>query len=208
MSLKSKAKYFPTAAQLRSWFELNHESASELWVGYYKKSTGRPSITWADSVDEALCFGWIDGIRKSIDAARYRIRFTPRKSTSIWSAINMRRARALLSAGRMKERGKTAFAARKENRSGIYAYEQRSIELPPPYARRMKANKAAWKDFGNCPPSYRKTVHWWVVSPKQEATRLRRLDQLIACHAAGQRLPQYSWKKTPPAEARRRRQTT
>ena len=208
MSLKSKAKYFPTAARLRDWFDANHESAQELWVGYYKKSTGRPSITWPESVDEALCFGWIDGIRKTIDDARYRIRFTPRKPTSIWSAINTRRARELLAAGRMKERGKTAFAARRKNRSGIYAYEQRSIDLPPPYARRIKANKAAWADFGNCPPSYRRSVHWWVVSPKQEATRLRRLEQLIACHATGQRLPQYSWKKVPPAKRLRRPQTT
>ena len=126
MSPKSKPRYFPTPSAMRAWLNANHARGGEIWVGYYKKSTGRPSVTWPESVDQALCFGWIDGIRKSIDESRYMIRFTPRKATSIWSAINMRRADELLAAGRMHANGQSAYAARKANRSGVYAYEQRS----------------------------------------------------------------------------------
>ena len=201
MTSDPKPRFFATPAKLRLWFAAYHESHTELWVGYYKRESGRASITWPESVDEALCFGWIDGIRKSVDASSYTIRFTPRKKTSIWSAVNIRRAEELLRAGLLQARGHAAYSARKENRSGIYAYEQRTVDLPPAYAGHLQANKAAWADYQQRPAHYRKTVNWWVLSAKSEATRLRRLDQLIACSAAGQRLPQYEW-SSPKAKGR------
>jgi uncharacterized protein YdeI (YjbR/CyaY-like superfamily) len=174
-----KIKYFKSANDFRRWLEKNHASAQQLWVGYYKKSSKQPSITWPESVDEALCFGWIDGIRKRVDESRYTIRFSPRRRGSIWSAVNIKRARELSDKGLMKPPGIAAFNARKENRSGIYSYEQRSAELATPYEKRLEQNKAAWDFFYAQPPSYRKAIGWWIVSAKQEATRLKRLQKLI-----------------------------
>jgi uncharacterized protein YdeI (YjbR/CyaY-like superfamily) len=181
-------KFFKTPSAFRKWLAANHAKSKELWVGFYKKASGKPSITWPESVDEALCFGWIDGVRKSIDEESYQIRFSPRKSTSIWSAVNIRNAEKLIKEKRMQAAGLKAFAARKENRSGIYAYEQRSSELAEPYLSMLKRNKAAWKFFQAQPPYYRKTVNWWVVSAKQEATRMGRLNKLIEASAEGRRL--------------------
>ncbi|HJX24997.1 MAG TPA: YdeI/OmpD-associated family protein, partial [Chthoniobacterales bacterium] len=158
-----KVTFFPSPSDLRKWFEKNHATASEFWVGFYKKSSGKVSITWPESVDEALCFGWIDGIRKSVDEVSYKIRFTPRQRGSIWSAVNIKRATALADEGRMWPTGAKAFEARRENKSGIYAYEQRQAQLEEPYASRMRKNKAAWDFFQAQPPSYRKTLSWWVV---------------------------------------------
>ena len=183
-----KIKYFKSAKEFRSWLEKYHTIKRELWVGYYRKASGQPSITWPESVDEALCFGWIDGIRKSVDDVRYTIRFTPRRRESIWSAINIKRARELKDKGLMKRSGNAAFEARRENRSGIYSYEQRSANLDGPYERKLRQNKAAWHFFYAQPPSYRKAIGWWVVSAKQEATRLKRLEKLISESARGQRL--------------------
>jgi uncharacterized protein YdeI (YjbR/CyaY-like superfamily) len=181
-------RFFKSPSDFRRWLEAHHSSAKELWVGFYKKDSGKPSITWPESVDEALCVGWIDGIRKRIDDQSYMIRFSPRKPTSIWSAVNIRHARRLIKERRMRPAGLHAFAARKENRSGIYSYEQRSPELEEKYARKLKRNKLAWKFFQSQPPSYRKTVNWWIVSAKQEETRLKRLDRLIEASAKGRRL--------------------
>jgi uncharacterized protein YdeI (YjbR/CyaY-like superfamily) len=174
-----KIKYFKSAHDFRRWLEKNHATTQELWVGYYKKSSQQPSMTWPESVDEALCFGWIDGIRKSVDDLRYTIRFTPRRRGSVWSAVNIKHARELSDKGLMKPPGVVAFNARKENRSGIYSYEQRSANLAVPYEKRLRQNKAAWDFFYAQPPSYRKAIGWWVVSAKQEATRLKRLERLI-----------------------------
>jgi uncharacterized protein YdeI (YjbR/CyaY-like superfamily) len=160
----------------------------ELWVGYYKKSSRQPSMTWPESVDEALCFGWIDGIRKSVDDLRYTIRFTRRRRGSIWSAVNIKRARELSDKGSMKPPGMAAFDARKENRSGIYSYEQRSANLDAPYEKRLGQTKAAWDFFYAQPPSYRKAIGWWIVSAKQEVTRLKRLEKLIREWARRKRL--------------------
>lgn len=182
------AKFFKTPSALRKWLEAHHASAKELWVGFYKKGSGKPSIDWPESVDEALCFGWIDGIRKSIDADSYMIRFTPRKPTSVWSAVNIKNVENLIKEKRMHPAGLKAFAARKENRSGIYSYEQRGPELVEPYLGMLKRNKAAWKFFQAQPPSYRKVMNWWVVSAKQEATRVKRLDKLIEESAQGRRM--------------------
>ena len=183
-----KPKFFRTPAAFRVWLSKNHATTGELLVGFHKKGSGKPSITWPESVDEALCVGWIDGVRRRLDDDNYTIRFTPRRPRSIWSAVNIDRVRALSDDGRMLPSGLTAFAAREENRSGIYAYEQRTESLPEPYAGTLKKSKAAWTFFQAQPPSYRKKLGWWVVSAKQETTRLKRLGQLIEHSALGRRL--------------------
>lgn len=188
MKDEGEVLYFPSPADFRRWLEKHHATEKALWVGYNKKGSGEPSLTWPESVDEALCVGWIDGIRKSVDDTRYKIRFTPRKPGSVWSSVNIKRVAELSEEGRMKPAGQKAFEARKENRSGIYAYEQRGEELPEPYAGRFRENQAAWDFYQALPPGYRKTINWWVVSAKQEETRLKRLEKLIAESAAGRRL--------------------
>jgi uncharacterized protein YdeI (YjbR/CyaY-like superfamily) len=183
------ATFFATPDEWRRWLAKNHASATELSVGFYRKGSGRPSITWPEAVDEALCFGWIDGVRRSIDSESYRIRFTPRRARSIWSAVNVKRVAALTEAGRMRDAGIRAFESRNEARTGVYSFEQKAEPtLPPAYAKRLRANPAAAKFFAAQPPSYRRPATWWVVSAKQEATRERRLTTLIADSAAGRRV--------------------
>jgi len=172
----------------RRWLAANHAKSKELWVGFYKKSSRKPSLTWPESVDEALCFGWIDGVRKSIDEESYMIRFSPRQPNSIWSAVNIRNVERLIKQKRMQPAGMKAYRARKEYRSGIYSYEQRSPELVEPYAGALRRNQAAWKFFQAQPPSYRKMINWWIVSAKREETRLKRLETLIKTSAKGQRV--------------------
>jgi uncharacterized protein YdeI (YjbR/CyaY-like superfamily) len=170
----------------RAWLEQHHATDQELWVGFYKKDSGRPSITWPESVDEALCFGWIDGVRKSIDDESYMIRFTPRKPSSTWSAVNIKRVGELAEQGRMHPAGLAAFARRTEAKSGIYAYENRdSAALEAADEQQFRANAQAWDFFQAQPPGYRKTAIWWVVSAKQEATRRKRLATLIDDSAHG-----------------------
>jgi uncharacterized protein YdeI (YjbR/CyaY-like superfamily) len=181
-------KFFKTPSAFHKWLATHHARSKELWVGFYKKGSGRPSIDWPESVDEALCFGWIDGIRKRIDEESYMIRFTPRKPGSVWSAVNMKNVEKLTKENRMQPAGLKAFAARKEYRSGIYSYEQRSPELVEPYLGKLKRNKEAWKFFQAQPPYYRKVMNWWVVSAKQEETRLKRVAKLIEESAAGRRM--------------------
>ena len=188
MSNSVKPRFFKTPAAFRKWLAANHNKSKELWVGFYKKETGKPSITWPESVDEALCFGWIDGIRKRLDDESYVIRFTPRKPESIWSAVNMRNVERLIKEKRMTPAGLNAYALRKEFRSGIYSYEQRPAELVEPYASQFKKNKAAWKFFQAQPPGYRKLMTWFIVSAKTEETRQKRLARLIEGSAKGQRL--------------------
>jgi uncharacterized protein YdeI (YjbR/CyaY-like superfamily) len=183
-----KPKFFRTPADFETWLEKNYARATELWVGFYKKDSGKPSITWPESVDQALCFGWIDGIRKRVDETSYQIRFTPRRRGSIWSAINIKRADELARQKRMRPAGLKAFAARIDNKSGIYSYEQRTTELAEPYATHLKKNKAAWNFFRMQPPSYRKMIGWWIVSAKKEETRMARLAKLIGESAKGKRL--------------------
>src|SRR5262249_17481232 len=185
-----KPKFFRTAADLRAWLKKNHATATELWVGFYTKDSGKPSITWPESVDQALCFGWIDGIRKRVDEISYPIRFTPRRRGSIWSATNIKRAKELVRQKQMRPIGLKAFAARIQNKSGIYSYEQRSTELRQPYARLLKKNKAAWNFFQTQPPAYRKMIGWWIISAKREETRMARLAKLISESAKGKRLLQ------------------
>jgi len=181
-----KTLFFATPADFHAWLEKNHALHTELSVGFYKRASGRPSITWPESVDAALCYGWIDGVRNSIDATSYRIRFTPRKPTSTWSAINVKRVAELTKLGLMHEAGMKAFDARKGDKTGIYAYEQRkTAELPPAYAKKFRANRKAWVFFKKQPPWYQRTATYRVISAKQEATREKRLAELIRDSEAG-----------------------
>jgi uncharacterized protein YdeI (YjbR/CyaY-like superfamily) len=180
--------FFAKPADLRRWFEKNHENAEELWVGFHKKATARPSITWPESVDEALCFGWIDGIRKSVDADAYMTRFTPRRARSLWSAKNIARMQELIELGRVKPMGLAAFAKRDEARSRAYSFEQSDVTLGAELEARLRANRKAWTFFQAQPPFYRRAATWWVISAKREDTRLRRLETLIRDSAAGQRI--------------------
>jgi uncharacterized protein YdeI (YjbR/CyaY-like superfamily) len=184
--------YFASPAEFRQWLEQHHTSESELHVGYYKKGTGKPSMTWQESVDEALCFGWIDGVRRSVDEKRYKIRFTPRKASSTWSAVNINRVGELSEQGRMQPAGLKAFEQRKGERSGIYAYEQPDelTKLSDAEERQFRANEAAWTFFHGQAAWYRRGALWWVVSAKQEKTRVKRLAQLIDDSANGRTIAQ------------------
>lgn len=186
-----KPKFFKTAAAFRRWLERNHLSESELLVGFHKVASGKSSMTWPESVEQALCFGWIDGVRRSLDEHSYTIRFTPRKQSSTWSNVNIKKALELIEAGLMAQAGVSAFEARRENKSGKYSYEQRSVELIEPYATTLGKNKKANQFFESQSSSYRKAVCWWIIGAKQEATRLRRLALLIECCLAGKRIPQF-----------------
>jgi uncharacterized protein YdeI (YjbR/CyaY-like superfamily) len=182
-------RFFATPREFRRWLAKHHADTAELWVGFHKKDTGRPSITWPESVDEALCVGWIDGLRKSIDADSYMIRFTPRKSGSIWSAVNTRRANALIAEGRMTPAGLRAFEGRDPKKTNLYSFEQRkAAQLDPALEKRFKANSAAWKFFQSQPDGYRRVAIFYVMSAKQPITRARRLDTLIRDSGAGLRI--------------------
>ena len=187
----SDAIYFSSPAELGAWLERHHESESELWLGYWKKATGKPSLTWSQAVDEALCYGWIDGIVRRVDDECHIQRFTPRKPSSNWSAVNIAKVEQLRAAGRMRAAGEAAFARRRADRSGVYAYEQRKDpRLEPEQERRFRANAAAWEYFKGQPPSYRRPALWWVVSAKRPETRERRLATLIEDSAAQRTLKQ------------------
>lgn len=175
-----QVKFFKTPADWRKWLERNHDKVDELWVGFYKKDSGKPSLTWPESVDGALCFGWIDGVRKRIDEISYKIRFTPRRPKSIWSAINLKRVEELTKLGLMHESGLKVFQARDPKKSGQYSFEQeKPQQLDETYEKKLRANKRAWKFFQAQPPWYQRTSSFWVMSAKQEETRLRRLAILI-----------------------------
>jgi uncharacterized protein YdeI (YjbR/CyaY-like superfamily) len=182
-------KYFRTPADFRAWLARHHPRTKVLVVGFYKRGSGKPSITWPESVDEALCFGWIDGVRHRLDEDRYTIRFTPRKPTSTWSAVNLRRVRALKKQGRMAPAGLAVFEARDPKKAGLYSFEQRrSIKLPPRLEKQLRANSRAWAYYRSQAPWYQRTTAFWVVSAKQEATRLRRLATLITTCKRGRRV--------------------
>jgi uncharacterized protein YdeI (YjbR/CyaY-like superfamily) len=180
--------FFRKPDDFKAWLAKHHLTGKELLVGFYKKDSGKPSMAWPESVDEALCYGWIDGVRKSLDDVSYTIRFTPRKTTSIWSVVNIRRVEVLMIENRMQEAGIRAFEARKENKSAVYAYEQRPVDLPENFEKIFRKNKAAWTFFKIQPPYYRKTLIWWVISAKQEVTQRSRLDKLIEASAQSLRL--------------------
>jgi uncharacterized protein YdeI (YjbR/CyaY-like superfamily) len=184
-----KPTFFATPSAFRAWLEKNHDSAQELWVGFYKKASGKPSITWPEAVDAALAFGWIDSVRKSVDEISYTNRFTPRRPGSTWSAVNVKRVKELTRLGLMRPAGLKAFDARKEDKSGIYSYEQRhEASLNAAQQREFRANKQAWNFFQRQPPSYRTAAVWWVVSAKREETRRNRLARLIEDSSQGSRV--------------------
>jgi len=180
--------FFATPADFRAWLEANHATADELWVGLYKKTSGRPSITWPEAVDESLCFGWIDGVRKSTDEVSYRIRFTPRRPGSVWSTVNIRRAQELIEGGRMQPAGLEAFARRKEDLARRYSFEQAEVTLGDAFEAELRANAKAWAFWEAQPPGYRRTATWWVISAKREETRRRRLATLMRDSEAGERI--------------------
>jgi uncharacterized protein YdeI (YjbR/CyaY-like superfamily) len=181
-----KPTFFPSPDLFREWLTENVGLTQELWVGFHKKGSGRPSITWPEAVDAALCFGWIDGVRKSLGDSSYTIRFTPRKPTSTWSAVNIKRVAELTKSGLMQPSGLKAFQQRKEKKSRIYSYEQRqTARLNPAHERGFRANKKAWEFFQQQPPWYRRVATYWVVSAKKEETRLRRLARLVEDSAQG-----------------------
>jgi uncharacterized protein YdeI (YjbR/CyaY-like superfamily) len=187
--------FFPNTTDLRAWFIENHQSETELIVGYYKKGVDKETITWSDSVDEAICFGWIDGVRKSIDEISYQIRFTPRKATSIWSKVNIEKVERLLAQNLMFPTGIDAFNKRKAEKSMIYAFEQANVELPTDFEEQFKANPKAWDFFTKQAPSYQKTAIWKIISSKQEATKIKKLLQLIEDSANSRKIKELRWGK-------------
>ena len=184
----AKPTYFATPEAFRTWFDRNSASATELLVGFRKVGSGKPSITWPQSVDEALCVGWIDGVRKRIDDSAYTIRFSPRKPDSIWSAINIAKAQELIATGRMRPGGLAAFERRTERRSRVYAYEKPETALAPEELTRFRRERSAWAFFEKCPPGYRKVMLYWITSAKRLETRSKRLERLITECAAGKRM--------------------
>jgi uncharacterized protein YdeI (YjbR/CyaY-like superfamily) len=187
--MTGKAVYFRAPADFRDWLAKYHATKRELLVGFHKSRTGKPSLTWSQSVDQAICFGWIDGVRRSVDEERYTIRFTPRTPRSNWSKINIAKVEVLRKAGLMTPAGEKAYAAREAERSGVYSFEQeRPRELSPAYQKLFRANKKAWEYYRSEAPYYRRTIAFWVMSAKKEETREKRLARLIADSARGRRV--------------------
>jgi len=186
---KGQLKFFATPKHFGAWLAKNHNRIAELWVGYYRKDTGRPSITWRESVDEALCYGWIDGIRKKVDDISYKVRFTPRRAKSIWSAVNIGRIAVLTREGRMQAPGAAAFAQRDENNSRQHWFENRATaKLSRADEREFRRDPAAWKFFQSQPPGYRRLAAWFVISAKRTETRRARFERLIATSRARRRI--------------------
>lgn len=180
--------FFSGTTEFRNWLEVNHLTEKELLVGYFKVVTKKPSMSWSESVDEALCFGWIDGIRRSIDDESYCIRFTPRNPNSIWSAVNVKKVEEQIRLGRMKPAGLLAFEKRTDNRSAFYSYENRPEKLNSELDILFQEDQQAWIFFNSKPASYQKTMVYWVMSAKQESTRISRLNKLIEASKLGKRL--------------------
>ncbi len=183
-----KLLFFPTQSGFRSWLEKHHIEVGELWVGFYRKQSGKGGITYPEALDEALCFGWIDGVRKALDDSSYTIRFTPRRANSTWSAINTRRVDQLIKLGRMRKPGLDAFRARDLNKSRQYSYERSNCKLEAVHEKKFKANAKAWEFFRAQAPWYQRTATWWVISAKRKETGLRRLATLIAHSENGRRI--------------------
>jgi len=193
--LKDQLVFFPTQKDMRKWFERNHKKEKELFAGYYKVSSGKPSITWSQSVDEALCFGWIDGIRRSVDEESYCIRFTPRKPKSNWSAINIKKVEELIKLDLMKPDGLALYNLREEKKSKVYSYENRAIAFDKSFEKKFRGNKQAWNYFKSTAPTYQKTTIRWVMGAKQEETRLKRLEELIRDCALGKKIKAMNYGK-------------
>ena len=195
--MKVKPKFFSTPIKFREWLEKNHDKQSELLVGLHKRDSGKKTLTYAEALDEALCFGWIDGVRKNFDESSYTIRFSPRKPKSIWSRINVNHVERLQKEGRMRPPGIAAFARKEDKRTGIYSFENAPRELPAKFLKTLRANKEAWTFFSAQPPGYRRLAVFWVVSAKREETQIRRLEHLIEISANSERLEILAKKNSP-----------
>ena len=189
------ALFFGDADAFAGWLETHHDHAPDVWVLFHKKGSGKTSQTWSEAVDVALCFGWIDGLRKSVDSDSYRVRFTPRRRNSVWSSVNVKKVEALKRSGRMRSEGLKVFNSRKDVLG--YSSETRKAELHPAYAQRFEENQSAWEGFLKFAPSYRRDSVWWVMSAKTEETRLKRLDLLISSSSQGTRVPVFRAKAAP-----------
>jgi uncharacterized protein YdeI (YjbR/CyaY-like superfamily) len=183
-----KPRFFSTLEKFREWLEQNHDSASELLLGFHKKSSGKKSITYAEALDEALCYGWIDGVRKNLNETSYTIRFTPRKARSIWSNVNVRHVERLTKEGRMRPAGIAAYERRDPKRTGIYAFENRPREFSPEFEKAFRKNKTAWSFFEKQPPGYKRVIVFWVMEAKKAETRVKRFKQLVDLCEQGLRL--------------------
>lgn len=189
-AVRTEATFFAAPAEFRAWLEEHHETASEVWVGYYKKATGKPTLTWPEAVEEALCFGWIDGKVQRIDDERHRQRFTPRRPGSNWSAVNVAKVAELRAQGRMRPAGEAAFAARRDDRTAVYSYERRhEAAFDSEQEAAFRADEAAWAWFADQSLSYRQLATFWVVSAKRPETRAKRLALLVECSAEGRKIP-------------------
>ncbi len=186
--------YFSSQKKFDAWLRKNHSTAAEILVGYHKKGSGTPGITWPESVEAALCFGWIDGVRRTVDDKRYVIRFTPRKPGSIWSAVNIKKVEELKKSGAMQPAGLEVFEQRDRKKTGIYSFEKKSVRLSGAFLKKFKRNTKAWSYFESMPPSYRKPAINWVMSARQEPTRLRRIETLITDSAAGRKIKPLSYR--------------
>lgn len=189
---KDRLRFFRSGKELGRWLEKNHEQSEELWIGLYTKSSGKGGITYGEALDEALCYGWIDGIRKKLDSDSFAIRFTSRKPRSIWSKVNLGHVARLTREGRMKPAGIAAFRAKEDARTGVYSFERKAATLEPAMVRQFRREPRAWVYFESQPPYYRRVASWWVLSAKRDETRARRLEQLIAHSARNERLPQFT----------------
>jgi uncharacterized protein YdeI (YjbR/CyaY-like superfamily) len=188
---RDNLRFFRTSAELRRWLDKNHDKAQELWIGFYRKDSGKGGITYPQALDEALCYGWIDGIRKKLDDTSFTTRFTPRKKKSIWSNVNVRHVERLTKEGRMMPPGVAAFAAKDEKRTGVYSFEREAAELDPAMKKKFRQNPKAWKFFESQPPYYRKLSAWYVISARRDETREKRLSELIGFSAKERRLPPF-----------------
>jgi uncharacterized protein YdeI (YjbR/CyaY-like superfamily) len=193
--MSAKPVFFKSSMDFRTWLAKNHAQAKEMWVGFYKSSSGKNGITYAEALDEALCYGWIDAVRKSIDGDRWTIRFTPRKPASIWSVINIGHVRRLTKSGRMKPSGLNAFVRRDKKKSRIYSYEAKNAPFDATHERRFKADKKAWRFFATQAPSYQKVARWWIAWAKQDETKLQRLNKLIEASRRKEKLDRYVSRK-------------
>jgi uncharacterized protein YdeI (YjbR/CyaY-like superfamily) len=182
------AAHFSSAPEFRRWLQAHHGAAAELFVLFHRKASGKGGITYQEALDEALCFGWIDGVRKNTDRDSYTIRFTPRRPRSTWSLVNVRHAERLIAAGRMRATGLRAFRSREAKRTGTYSFEQRPRSLPAPLEATFREDAMAWAHWGEQPPGYRRTATWWVVSAVRDETQRKRLSKLVSAHAGGRRI--------------------
>ncbi|HET9315915.1 MAG TPA: YdeI/OmpD-associated family protein, partial [Vicinamibacteria bacterium] len=203
-TLSAPIRGFARVAAFRAWLQRHHDREPELLVRCFKVHAADQGVTYAQALDEALCWGWIDGVRRSLDADSFSVRFSPRKRGSLWSAVNIRRAKELQAAGRMAPPGREAFDARRSAK-GVYSFESKPTDFPAPMKRLFRANAAAFRFWSALPPGYRRTATFWVLSAKQEATRERRLAVVIACSARGQRIPLLARDRPPTASSARRK---